>query len=86
MDTNYDVIKDKFYFFHGKESGIVSHYMDKDAIAKLGMECGFNIPKGEELKRGDMPTALNYPVITKSIKSIQGGWKKMCLYAKLQKN
>lgn len=76
LDTNYDVIKDKFYFFHGKESGIVSHYMDKDAIAKLGMDCGFNIPKAEELKRGEMPTALNYPVITKSIKSIQGGWKK----------
>lgn len=49
--------------------------MDKEAIANLGLECGFEIPKAEELKRGEMPQKLTYPVITKSIKSIEGGWK-----------
>lgn len=76
LDLHYNEIKDKFYFFHGKEQGIVSHYMNKDAISKLGLECGFNIPKAEELKRGELPHSLRYPVITKSIKSIEGGWKK----------
>lgn len=76
LDSHYEDIKDKFYFFHGKEQGIVSHYMDKDAISKLGAECGFNIPKAEELKRGQLPKTLRYPVITKSMKSIEGGWKK----------
>lgn len=76
LDLHYDEIKNKFYFFHGKEQGIVSHYMDKDAIAKLGAAHGFNIPKAEELKRGELPKDLKYPVITKSMKSIEGGWKK----------
>ena len=54
LDTHYEDIKDKFYFFHGKSQGIVSHYMDKDAISKLGAECGFNIPKAQELNKGEM--------------------------------
>lgn len=76
LDTHMDEIKDKFYFFHGTKQGIVSHYMDKDAISKLGEECGFNIPKAERLKRGELPKGLRYPVITKSMMSIEGGWKK----------
>lgn len=76
LDTHYDEIQNKFYFFHGKEQGIVSHYMDKDAISKLGAECGFNIPKAEELKRGELPKDLRYPVITKSIRSTVGAWKE----------
>lgn len=76
LDTHYEDIKDKFYFFHGKSQGIVSHYMDKDAISKLGAECGFNIPKAEELNKGEMPKHLRYPVITKSIKSTVGAWKE----------
>lgn len=76
MDMHYEEIKGAFYFFHGKEQGIVSHYMDKDAISQLGAECGFNIPKAERLKKGELPKTLHYPVITKSMKSIEGGWKK----------
>lgn len=76
LDIHSDEIMDKFYFFHGSKPGIVSSYMDKDAISKLGEECGFNIPKAERLKLGELPKHLRYPVITKSMMSIKGGWEK----------
>lgn len=76
LDINADTIKDKFFFFNGRTQGIVSQYMDKDAISKLGEECGLTIPKSEVIKKGELPLNLKYPVITKSIQSIKGGWKK----------
>lgn len=76
MDENRDNLLSKFYFFHGGKQGIVTHYMDKDAISKLGEECGFNIPKAEQLKKGVLPKNLKYPVITKTVMSIKGAWKK----------
>lgn len=75
LDNHYEELKDSFYFFDGGESGIISQYMDKDSINKLAIECGCVVPKGEVLKRGELPKELKYPVITKSIKSISGGWK-----------
>ena len=75
LDRNYKHLKDRFYFFSGRESGIVTHFMNKDSINMLAKECGFNIPKTEVLRHGMLPTSLQYPVITKSIMSIVGGWK-----------
>lgn len=49
--------------------------MNKRAISELGEECGLNIPKSEELRHGEIPKTLRYPIITKSIKSIEGKWK-----------
>lgn len=75
LDNHYDEIIDKFYFFDGGQRGIITKYMDKEEISKLAVECGAQIPKTEKLKRGEMPKNLGYPVITKSIMSIRGGWK-----------
>lgn len=74
-DNHYDEMKEKFYFFHGKEQGIVNYYMNKENISELGKECGFLIPKAEVLDKGVLPQTLKYPVITKTIASIVGGWK-----------
>jgi len=81
LDQHYDELKDKFYFFDGGQSGIISKYMDKDTISNLAVECGFHIPKTEVLKRGVLPKSLTYPVITKAKVSAIGGWKsdvKIC--------
>lgn len=75
LDYHYNEIIDKFYFFHGKEAGIVNYYMDKSHINQLAEECGFKIPKAEVLNRGDMPHSLEYPVITKTLTSNMGAWK-----------
>lgn len=76
LDYHRDELMNKFYFFDGKEQGIVSKYMDKDEISKLAQWCGCKIPKSETLHKGEFPKELHYPIITKSIKSIVGGWKK----------
>lgn len=76
LDMHRGLLIDRFYFFDGKEQGIVSKYMDKDQISKLAQECGCRIPKSETLHKGEFPQDLTYPIITKSIKSIVGGWKK----------
>ena len=76
LDSHYEELKDHFYFFDGGKAGIISHYMDKDAISQLAVECGCKIPKTEIVKRGQLPTTLKYPVITKAKVSAIGGWKK----------
>ncbi len=75
LDDHYNDIIEKFYFFHGSKRGIVNYYMNKDNINSLAVECGFSIPKAEVLNRGELPTTLKYPVITKTIMSIMGAWK-----------
>lgn len=75
LDSHYDDLKDKFYFFDGGQAGIISHYMDKDAISQLAVECGCKVPKTEIVKRGQLPKSLKYPVITKAKVSAIGGWK-----------
>lgn len=76
LDSHYEELKDRFYFFDGGQAGIVSRYMDKDGISQLAVECGCKIPKTEIVKRGQLPTSLKYPVITKAKVSAIGGWKK----------
>ena len=75
LDCHYNELKSRFYFFDGGKQGQVTHYMNKDAINQLAIECGFVVPKEEVVDRGTLPTSLRYPVITKSIMSIVGGWK-----------
>ena len=75
LDCHYDELKDKFYFFNGGKQGQITHFMNKDIINQLAVECGFSVLKTEVVDRGILPKFLRYPVITKSIMSIVGGWK-----------
>lgn len=76
LDNYYDQLKDGFYFFHAGEKGRVTYYMDKDHICKAAQECGFTIANSEVLKRGELPKALHYPVITKTLNPYENGWKR----------
>lgn len=77
LDEHCSELKEKFYFFCGGwgKNGIVTYYMNKETISQLAVECGAKVPKTEKLKRGQLPTTLRYPVITKALMSIKGGWK-----------
>lgn len=75
VDNNYDRLKDKFYLFNGGKQGRINFYMDKNNICDLAVSCGIDKPKGETLKRGELPQSLRYPVFTKVTKSTLGGWK-----------
>lgn len=75
LDQHYNELVDKFYFYNGGAQGVITHYMDKENICNLAEECGIPKPKGELVKKGEMPKGLRYPVITKVTKSTLGGWK-----------
>lgn len=75
LDYRYNEIKDLFYFFNAGETGRINKYMNKKAILELADKHGLNVLKSVVCEKGQLPTALRYPVITKSISPISGGWK-----------
>lgn len=75
VDLNYDRLIDKFFFFHGKEQGVVTKYLDKKAISDLAVEKGCKALKYEVVETGQLPKNLHYPVITKAINSTLYDWK-----------
>lgn len=75
FDKNYSILKDRFYFFNGGADGQISQYMDKENIILAAEQCGLDIPKSERVQHGQMPSVVNFPIMTKSIRSTIGGWK-----------
>lgn len=64
-----------FYFFNGGSQGQIVKYMDKETILRAAEECGIDVPRSERCPHGQLPKSVDYPIITKSIKSTVGGWK-----------
>lgn len=75
LDLNYNRLIDKFFFFHGKEQGIVTHYLNKKNISDLAVAKGCKALRYEVVKQGQLPENLCYPVITKAINSTLYNWK-----------
>ncbi len=76
LDMHFDEMKDRFYFFNAGERGRVTYFMDKNNICLAAKECGFTIAGSEVLKRGELPTSIHYPVITKTLNPYEYGWKR----------
>lgn len=76
LDKHYEDLIDRFYFYNAGGNGQISKYMNKDTINKLALEHGISVLKTHVVDRGVIPESLEYPVITKSIASTVGGWKK----------
>ncbi len=75
LDCHYDELKDKFHFFNAGEQGRITRMMEKGYLPQLAESCGFKIPKTEEVRNGELPKTLHYPVITKSPTSTIRNWK-----------
>lgn len=75
MDNRYKELIGRFYFFNAGEKGRLNKFMNKHEICLLAEKCGCRIPKQEIVNTGELPKALQYPVITKVLKSIMGAWK-----------
>ena len=76
LDSHYDELIDHFYFFNSGKQGRLTYYIDKKNLCDLAEQCGIQQPKGEVLKKGEMPKGLRYPVLTKVTMSTKGAWKK----------
>ena len=75
LDLNYDRLIDKFFFFHGKEQGIITHYLDKKNISDLAVAKGCKALRYEVVEKGHLPQNLRYPIITKAMNSTLDNWK-----------
>lgn len=75
IDEHYDEFKNKFIIFNAGKVGQITKYMNKYNILKLAKKAGLNILDSCVVEKGEIPSDLQYPVITKSIAPNVGGWK-----------
>lgn len=75
MDEHYAEYKDRFIFFNAGKSGRITEFMDKYKVLQLAKKHGLKILDTQIAERGNIPKGLQYPIITKSILPIVGGWK-----------
>lgn len=75
LDSHYDVLKDKFFFYNAGFTGKITWLQNKDHITDLGIECGLDSLNKEIVETGVLPQKLSYPIITKVLASTMGAWK-----------
>ena len=75
IDRRYNELIDKFYIWNAGEQGRLNKYLNKSEQIKLAEECGFNVPKTEMVKLGELPHSLQYPIFTKAVDSLNEWWK-----------
>ena len=75
LDRRYDEWKHFFIGFNGGRNDQISKYMDKFEILKLAKKHGLKTIDTICVDKGVMPDGLEYPIITKSISPVVGGWK-----------
>jgi len=75
LDEHYDELKDKFIFFNAGATGRIEEYMDKNNILECAKRHGLKVLETRVVNHGEIPSDLDYPIITKSISPNVGGWK-----------
>ena len=75
IDRNYNRLIEKFYFFNAGKENQINHLLSKKEQNLLAESCGFNVPIFEEVRIGDKPSKVSYPLITKAINSTVENWK-----------
>lgn len=73
MDKYYDRLKNNFYFFNA--SGKLSEFFNKDTVNEMVVKYGLKVPKTWRVKVGDIPSDIEYPIMTKAVNSIGEEWK-----------
>lgn len=77
FDVNATELRKHFIVPASDEDGHITYLMEKQHIAELAKACGFIIPKMFVAeKKTSIPDGIEYPVFTKSLKSIDGGKKE----------
>lgn len=76
VDMHYDQLKEKFILMNAGGQGRIAYWMDKRNQAEIAPKHGLCVPWTIEIaKHGDIPDTIEYPVFTKSVKSVDGGKK-----------
>ena len=77
LDSNYDRLKDYFYFYNAGKAGRIHEVMNKDYMCALAEKHGFKVAKTWRCAVGEIPEDIVYPVITKAINSFGAEWKSI---------
>lgn len=75
FDIHYDEVKGKFIIYNAGCSGRINQFMDKYNVMELAKKHGFKSLDSMVVGKGQIPTGIEYPVITKDISPNSGAWK-----------
>lgn len=76
MDSRYEEMIAKCYFFNAGEAGRITSFMDKQKQLNLAKDCGFSVPSSIDAFPKDVNfKEVNYPCFVKPRASIYGGKK-----------
>lgn len=75
LDTRYSEWNERFIGFNAGTKGAITKYMNKFSILELARKYGLKVLNTRVVDKGVIPEDLEYPVITKSISPVIGGWK-----------
>lgn len=75
LDSKYDELNGKFYFYNAGQAGRIAEFQNKDNILKLAKKHGLQYLKTFAVDVGEIPEGLEYPIITKAIISTIDNWK-----------
>ena len=74
VDLHQDGLKEKFILMSAGEQGKIGYWMDKRHVASVAQKHGLTIPWTIVLSKTDaIPDSIEYPVFTKSIRTVDGG-------------
>lgn len=76
LNEHYDELSEHFIFYNCGEQGLLNHLMQKSVQYKLAEVSGLNVAKTEMVKVGELPSKVNYPIMTKAVNSLTPNWKK----------
>ncbi len=77
MDRRYDDLKDGYIFYNAGKQGRLSYYMQKPVMMELVARHGLNVIKTWKTKKGEIPSDIVYPIMTKAETSIGKEWKSI---------
>lgn len=77
LNHQYDLLKDKYYFFNSGEKKLINNYMNKKEQVMLARNVGMRVLWTKEIEGKMIPDDVVYPVITKAVDSITAGWKAL---------
>lgn len=75
LDNSFDSLNNRAFFFNAGERGRINRFMNKNEINQAARACDLNVLRTWVVRKGEIPCDIEYPVITKSISPLSGGWK-----------
>ncbi len=72
VDKYAHILSDFFYLQTTQPAGTLLNWMGKEKMSKTAREVGMNVPKTWIISGNEIPSDIEYPVITKAISSVAG--------------